>query len=89
VDADLDTLATALYVTADDLIKARPGPAPARPAVGIAPQLTDAEPVTHAVIQAHRSFVSERRFLRYARRRLRRLFPVPARTGRVQQARAR
>jgi hypothetical protein len=67
VDADLDTLATALYVTADDLIKAWPGLAPARPAVGIAPQLTDAELVTLAVIQAHRGFVSERRVLRNAR----------------------
>jgi hypothetical protein len=46
VDAGLDTLATALYVTADDLIKAWPGLPPARPAVGIAPQLTDAELVT-------------------------------------------
>jgi hypothetical protein len=73
VDADLDTLVTALYGTADDLIKAWPGLAPARPAVGIAPQLTDAELVTLAVIQAHRGFVSERRFLRYARRHLRHL----------------
>jgi hypothetical protein len=82
VDADLDTLATALYVTADDLIKAWPGLAPARPAVGIAPQLTDAELVTLAVIQAHRGFVSERRFLRYARRHLRHLFPyLPAQAG--------
>lgn len=82
MDADLDTLATALYVTADDLIKAWPGLAPARPAAGIAPQLTDAELVTLAVIQAHRGFVPERRFLRYARRHLRHLFPyLPAQAG--------
>ena len=32
MDADLDTLATALYATIDDLLKERPGLAPARPA---------------------------------------------------------
>jgi len=35
VDADLDTLATALYVRTDDLLKAAPERAPWRPAVGI------------------------------------------------------
>ncbi|MGD0247401.1 MAG: hypothetical protein ABSB59_44745, partial [Streptosporangiaceae bacterium] len=65
-----------------DLVKARPGLAPARPAAGIAPQLADAELAALAVIQAHRGFVSERRFPRYARRRLRRLFPcLPAQAG--------
>ena len=43
MDADLDTLATALYVKIDDLLKAAPEWAPARPAVGIAPKLSDAE----------------------------------------------
>jgi hypothetical protein len=52
VDADLDTLATALYVTIDDLLKAAPHLAPWRPAVGIAPKLSDAELVTLAVLQA-------------------------------------
>ena len=37
MDTDLDTLATALYVTTDDLLKAHPEQAPARPAVGIVP----------------------------------------------------
>jgi hypothetical protein len=37
VDADLDTLATALYVTIDDLLKAAPHLAPWRPAVGSRP----------------------------------------------------
>ena len=36
MDADLDTLATALYVRTDDLLKAAPERAPWRPAVGIA-----------------------------------------------------
>jgi hypothetical protein len=52
VDADLDTLATALYVTIDDLLKASTPAGPWRPRVGIAPQLSDAELVTLAVMQA-------------------------------------
>ena len=52
MDADLDTLATALYVRADDLLKACPERAPARPRVGIAPRLTDAGLVTRAVRRA-------------------------------------
>jgi hypothetical protein len=51
VDADLGTLATALYVRTDDLLKARPQRAPWRPAVGISPQISDAELVTLAVLQ--------------------------------------
>jgi len=35
--ADLDTVATALSVRADDLLKASPGRAPWRPRVGITP----------------------------------------------------
>lgn len=49
---NLDTLATALYAATDDLLNARPDLAPWRPAVGIAPQLTDAELVTLAMMQA-------------------------------------
>jgi hypothetical protein len=37
VDADLDTLATALYVTIDDTLQAAPELRPWRPPVGIAP----------------------------------------------------
>jgi hypothetical protein len=75
VDADLDTLATALYVTIDDLLKAAPHLAPWRPAVGIAPKLSDAELVTLAVLQALGGYTSEARWLRYADRHLRHLFP--------------
>ena len=74
MDADLDTLATALYVKIDDLLKAAPQWAPARPAVGIAPKLSDAELVTLAVVQALCGFTSEARWLRHARARLRHLF---------------
>jgi hypothetical protein len=74
VDADLDTLATALYVKIDDLLKAAPQWAPARPPVGIAPKLSDAELVTLAVVQALCGFTTEARWLRHARSRLRHLF---------------
>ena len=37
MDADLDTLATALYVTIDDLLKASPELAPWRPPAGSRP----------------------------------------------------
>ena len=66
MDADLDTLATALYVSIDDLLKAAPYLAPWRPAVGIAPKLSDAELVTLAVLQALLGFTSEARWLRHA-----------------------
>lgn len=71
---NLDTLATALYVKIDDLLKASPELAPRRPAVGITPKLTDAELVTLAVVQALRGFTSESRWLRFARAHMRHLF---------------
>jgi hypothetical protein len=74
VDADLDTLATALYARTDDLLKGSPEQLPARPAVGIAPRISDAELVTLAVLQALLGFPSEARWLRFAQRRLRHLF---------------
>jgi hypothetical protein len=82
VDADLDTLATALYVKIDELLKAAPQLAPWRPPVGIAPKLSDAELVTLAVMQALLGFTSEARWLRHATRHLRHLFPyLPGQSG--------
>ena len=82
VDADLDILATALYVRTEDLLKAHRQLGPERPAVGIAPRLTDAELVTLAVLQALQGFPSEARWLRHARARLRHLFPyLPLQPG--------
>jgi hypothetical protein len=82
VDADLDTLATALYVKIDELLKAAPQLAPWRPTVGIAPKLSDAELVTLAVMQALLGFTSEARWLRHADRHLRHLFPyLPGQSG--------
>jgi hypothetical protein len=89
VDADLDTLATALYVTTDELLQRAPQLAPWRPAVGIAPKLTDAELVTLAVLQALLGFTSEARWLRYAHRHLRHLFPyLPKQPGYNKRLRA-
>ena len=61
VDADLNTLVTALYVQVDDLLKANPDRVPWRPVVGIAPRISDAELVTLAVAQALLGFTSEAR----------------------------
>ncbi len=82
MNPDLDTLATRLYVTIDDLLVEHPGWAPERPAVGIAPKLSDAELLTMSVLQALLGFTSEGRFIRYAKAHLRPWFPyVPARPG--------
>jgi hypothetical protein len=55
---------------------------PWRPAVGIAPQLSDAELVTLAMMQAMLGFASEARWLRHARSHLRHLFPyLPKQPG--------
>ena len=79
---DLDTLATALYVTTDDLLVEYPEWAPERPVVGIVPKLSDAELVTLAVIQALLGYTSEARFLRYADTHLRPWFPyLPTRAA--------
>ncbi len=51
MDADLDTLAPALYVTTGDLLRIAPQRAPWRPAIGFSPQNSDAELVTLAVMQ--------------------------------------
>jgi Transposase DDE domain len=89
VDADLDTLATALYVRIDDWLRADPSLAPARPAVGIAPKLSDAELVTLAVLQGLLGFVSEARWCRYVRAHLVHLFPyVPHQPGYNKRLRA-
>jgi len=75
VDADLDTLATALYARTDDLLKASPQRAPWRPRAGLSPKVSDAELLTLAVLQALPGFTSESRWLRFARDHLRHLFP--------------
>lgn len=80
MDADLDTLATALYVKTDDLLKATPRMLPRRPRVGITPRITDAELITLAVMAALLGHPNETRWLRFAR--LLHLFPyLPQQSG--------
>jgi Transposase DDE domain len=82
VDADLDTLATAIYVRTDDFLKACPDRVPWRPRVGLVPRIADAEVVTLAVMQALLGFTSEARWLRFADEHLRYLFPyLPQQPG--------
>jgi hypothetical protein len=89
VTNNLDTLATALYVRTDDLLKEHPQLAPLRPAVGIAPQLSDAELVTLAVMQALLGFTSEARWVRHAHAHLGHLFPyLPQQSGYNKRLRA-
>lgn len=74
MDADLDTLCTAVYCTADDLLPEKPGNARRR--------VTDAEVATLCVAQAIMGIPSDRRFLAVARKRLRDLFPeLPQQPG--------
>src|SRR5271155_2317126 len=67
MDADLDLLLIAVYVTADDLLPERPGNARR--------SVTDAEVVTLCVAQAVMGIPSDRRFLKVARKQLKHLFP--------------
>ena len=74
MDADLDTLCTVVYCTADDLL-----PEARRNARR---KLSDAEVVTLCVAQAIMGIPSDRRFLRAARRQLGHLFPdLPRQAG--------
>jgi hypothetical protein len=66
MDADLDLLLTAVFVTADDLLPARQNNA--------ARSITDAEVVTLCVAQAIMGIPSDRRFLAVAAKRLGHLF---------------
>ena len=82
VDADLDTLVTALYVKIDDrLVKDR---RPGRPV-----RLSQAELVCLAVAQALLGFHSEHRWIRFALCHLRAMFPyLPHQPGYNKRLRA-
>jgi hypothetical protein len=67
MDADLDLLLTAVYVTADDLLPEKPKNAKR--------SVTDAEVVTLCVAQAIMGIPSGQRFLAVASKHLRHLFP--------------
>lgn len=75
VDADLDTLLTALYCFVDDLLISRRRP-------GRPKRLTDAELVCLAVAQVLLGRPSEAAWLRYARKHLLGMFPyLPKQSG--------
>jgi hypothetical protein len=89
VTNDIDTLATALYVRTDDLLKQYPDLAPWRPVTGLQPRLSDAELVTLAVMQALLGYPSEARWIRYARAHLGHLFSyLPGQPGYNRRLRA-
>jgi hypothetical protein len=74
MDADLDTLCTVVYCTADDLLPEQ--------AANARRSVTDAEVVTLCVAQAIMGIPSDRRFLAVAAKRLGHLFPrLPAQPG--------
>src|SRR5260370_20378404 len=77
VNNEIETLATALYVKIDDMLKDWPDLALPRPAAGIAPTLGDAELLTLAVLSAIPRVNSERRWLRRVHVKLAVLFPRP------------
>jgi DDE family transposase len=71
------------------MLKESPHLAPLRPTVGISPQLSDAELVTLAVLQALLGFTSEARWIRHVKASLRHLFPyVPQQPGYNKRLRA-
>ena len=76
MDTDMDTFVTALYLKIDDELRNNPSLRIWRPEVGTAPELSDAELITMAVLQALLGFTSETCFLRHARKHLRSFFPT-------------
>lgn len=77
MDTDLDDLATALYVTCDDLLVAHPERVASTPPGGFTATISDAEMLTLAVMQALLGHTSERRWLRYVHTHLLGMFPTP------------
>jgi hypothetical protein len=89
MDTDLDSLATAVYVTVDDLLIEHPGWAPRRPKGGIAPKTSDSEIITLAVIAALLGRDCERGFIRWAKKHLAPWFPrIPNQPGYNKRLRA-
>ena len=82
MDSNLETLATELYVTTDDLLRAHPEQLPDRPPVGFTPAISDAELITLSVMQALLGYTSETRWLRRAHKDFRGMFPhIPQQSG--------
>jgi Transposase DDE domain len=82
MDSDLETLATALYVTCDDLLRDHPEQLPERPEIGFVPGISDAELIVLAVLQALLGYTSETRWLRRVYKDFRGMFPhTPKQSG--------
>jgi hypothetical protein len=82
VDADLDTLLTALYVKTDDMLVKDQQP-------GRPPRLSQSELICLAAAQALLGYRSEARWLRFCRRHLRGMFPyLPGQSGYNKRLRA-
>jgi DDE family transposase len=75
VNKNIETLATALYVKIDDMLKDWPDLRLPRPATTTPITLSDAELLTMAVMSALLGFTSERRWLRYVNGFLAGMFP--------------
>ena len=75
MNKNIETLATALYVKIDDMLKDWPDLAPARPVTTTPITLSDAELLTLAVMSALLGSTSERRWLRYVKENLAGMFP--------------
>lgn len=89
MDTNLDDLATALYVTCDDLLRAHAERVTTPPPGGFTALISDAELLTLAVLQALLGHTSEHRWLRYARSHLLGMFPtLPRQPGYNKRLRA-
>lgn len=89
MENDLNTLATALYVTCDDYLNNHPELLPARPSSGYQPRITDCELIVLAVMETLLRYTSERHFLRYAHTHLTSMFPhIPQQPGYNKRQRA-
>ena len=89
MENDLNTLATALYVTCDDYLNTHPELLPTRPASGYQPRITDCELIVLAVMETLLRYTSERHFLRYAHTHLTGMFPhIPQQSGYNKRQRA-
>lgn len=89
MENDLNTLATALYVTCDDYLNNHPELLLVRPASGYQPRITDCELIVLAVMETLLRYTSERHFLRYAHTHLTGMFPhIPQQPGYNKRQRA-
>ena len=87
MENDIETLAIALYVKIDDMLKKWPDLAPCRGRKAASPlTVSDAELLTMAVMSALLGFTSERRWLRYVNEEPGGHVPAADRAARVQQA---